>query len=172
MRSMSRKGVVTQGKPQKPAGEAPLDAKMQSDRRAPEPAEWKPGYRTDIKWKDKRSPTEECLHMLAEIADRKEEIARICRRCRVSRLEIFGSAARGTDFDPETSDVDFLVQFSADNGGDPLGQFFDLVDALSDALGRPVDLVEKGAVTNPYLLAAINRSRELVYTERCPGPVD
>ena len=101
--------------------------------------------------------------MHPEIADRKEEIAGICRRCRVSRLEVFGSAARGSDFDPETSDADFLVQFGPDDGLDPLGQFFDLVDALSGALGRPVDLVEEGAVTNPYLLAAINRSRELVY---------
>ena len=39
--------------------------------------------------------------MHAEIADRKGRIAGICRRHRVSRLEVFGSAARGTDFDPE-----------------------------------------------------------------------
>ncbi|MDE0303410.1 MAG: nucleotidyltransferase domain-containing protein [Albidovulum sp.] len=99
----------------------------------------------------------------AEIADRKDEIAGICRHLGVSRLEVFGSAARSTDFDPETSDADFLVEFSPDDDVDPLGQFFDLVDALSGALGRPVDLIEEGAVTNPYLLTAINRSRELVY---------
>ncbi len=101
--------------------------------------------------------------MHAEIAARKDEIAGICRHLGVSRLEVFGSAARGEDFDPATSDADFLVQFSPDDEVDPLGQFFNLVDALSGTLGRPVDLVEEGAVTNPYLLAAINRSRELVY---------
>lgn len=32
-------------------------------------------------------------------------IANICRRYQVRRLEVFGSAARGTDFDPERSDA-------------------------------------------------------------------
>jgi hypothetical protein len=30
-------------------------------------------------------------------------------------------------------------------------------------LGRPVDLVEAGAVRNPYVLASIERNREVVY---------
>ncbi|MDE0256054.1 MAG: hypothetical protein OYG32_14780 [Rhodospirillaceae bacterium] len=46
--------------------------------------------------------------MRTEIAERKDEIAAIRRRCRASCLETFGSAARGTDFDPETA-----------NGSDP-----------------------------------------------------
>ena len=81
----------------------------------------------------------------------------------VARLEVFGSAARGTDFDPQTSDADFLVEFDPDSGLAPFDQFFDLAEALSMTLGRPVDLVEPGAINNPYLRAAINRSRELVY---------
>lgn len=35
--------------------------------------------------------------------------------------------------------------------------------ALRNALDRPVDLVEFGAVRNPYLRASIDESRELVY---------
>ena len=46
--------------------------------------------------------------MHATIADKKDELAELCRRYRVSRLEVFGSAARGADFDPDTSDADFL----------------------------------------------------------------
>ena len=34
---------------------------------------------------------------------------------------------------------------------------------LEQLLGRGVDLVEPAAVRNPYLLAGINRHRELVY---------
>ncbi len=49
--------------------------------------------------------------MHAEFANRKDEIVALGRRYRVSRLRVFGSAARGTDFDPERSDVDFLVEF-------------------------------------------------------------
>ena len=51
--------------------------------------------------------------MHTEVGDRKDEIAGICQRYRVSRLEVFGSAARGADFNPETSDVDFLVEFES-----------------------------------------------------------
>ena len=47
----------------------------------------------------------------AAIADKREELAELCRRYDVARLEVFGSAARGTNFDPETSDADFLVEF-------------------------------------------------------------
>ena len=101
--------------------------------------------------------------MHAAIADKREELAELCRRYGVARLEVFGSAARGTDFDPQTSDADFLVEFNPDSGFGPFDQFFGLAEALRDALGRPVDLVESGAVRNPYLRAAIDRSRELVY---------
>jgi predicted nucleotidyltransferase len=56
-----------------------------------------------------------------------------------------------------------LVHFQP--GGDmaPLEQFFGLADALARLLGRPVDLVERGAVRNPFVLAGINRTREVVY---------
>ena len=101
--------------------------------------------------------------MHAVISDKKEELAELCRRHGVVRLEVFGSAARGADFDRRPSDADFLVEFRLDDGRAPLRQYFDFGDALRSALGLPVDLVESGAVRNPYLRAAIERSRELVY---------
>ena len=101
--------------------------------------------------------------MHPEIADRKNEIAGICRRYDVSRLEVFGSAARGEDFNPESSDADFLVEFRPDSDLQPFDRYFDLLDALKEALGRPVDLLQPGAIRNRYLMAAINRTRELVY---------
>ena len=101
--------------------------------------------------------------MHAAIANKREELAEICRRYGVARLEVFGSAAHSTDFDPQTSDIDFLVEFSPDSALAPFDQFFDLAEALRHTLGRPVDLVEPGAVYNPYLRASIDRSRELVY---------
>ena len=97
------------------------------------------------------------------IADKREELAELCRRHSVARLEVFGSAARGTDFDPLSSDADFLVKFRRINGQASLEQYFDFAEALRNTLDRPVDLVESGAVKNPYLRAAINKSRELVY---------
>jgi uncharacterized protein len=52
------------------------------------------------------------MHSL--IAAQRPAIASICRRYQVRRLEVFGSAARGADFDPERSDADFLVEFAPD----------------------------------------------------------
>ena len=101
--------------------------------------------------------------MHAAIADKREELVELCRQYDVARLEIFGSAARGTDFDPEKSDADFLVEFDPDSDLPPFEQFFGLVDALREALGRPVDLVENHEFRNPYLRASINESREVVY---------
>lgn len=67
-------------------------------------------------------------------------IAEFCRRWRMLKLEVFGSALRD-DFGPH-SDVDFLVTFEAD----AQWSLFDLVDAeteLASIVGRPVDLVER-----------------------------
>ena len=101
--------------------------------------------------------------MHAAIADKKEELAELCRRHGVVRLEVFGSAARGADFDPKSGDADFLVEFSLEGDRAPLQQYFDFADALRQTLGRSVDLVESDAIRNPYLRAAIDKSRELVY---------
>jgi len=84
------------------------------------------------------------------IDERRAEIALLCRRYGVRQLEVFGSAARATDFDQATSDADFLVDFQS-GGLAPLEQFFGLADALSRLLGCPVDLVERGAVRNPFV---------------------
>lgn len=101
------------------------------------------------------------MHRL--IDQHRGDIAKLCARYGVRRLEVFGSAARGGDFDPSTSDADFLVAFEPGSESSPLRQFFGLADALKHLLGRPVDLVERGAVANPYILASINRSREVIY---------
>lgn len=98
------------------------------------------------------------------IDQHRVEIAAMCRRYGVRRLEVFGSAAREEDFDPVGSDADFLVAFDPATAGlSPLEQFFGLAEALERLLGRPVDLVEAGALRNPFVLASINQTREVVY---------
>lgn len=89
-------------------------------------------------------------------------IAAICQRYGIRRLEVFGSAARADDFNPERSDADFLVKFAP--GVQPgLESFFGAKAALEALLGRGVDLVEPGAVRNPYVLANINRHCQAIY---------
>lgn len=92
----------------------------------------------------------------------RDDIQRICERHGVLRLELFGSAARGEDFDPQHSDADFLVEFGP-TGRLTLEAYFALKSDLEDLLRRPVDLVEPKAVRNPFLLKSIEASRELVY---------
>ncbi len=101
--------------------------------------------------------------MHASIEHKLPGIAALCRQFGVRRLELFGSAARGADFDPTRSDADFLVEFDATRTRDPLEQFFGLSQSLEALLGRPVDLLEQGAVVNPYFLRRIEEARELVY---------
>jgi predicted nucleotidyltransferase len=102
--------------------------------------------------------------MIDEIALHLPELAELCRRFHVQRLDLFGSAARG-DFDRAKSDLDFLVEFDR---GHPqalsLKTFFGFKDALEELFGRPVDLVERSALRNPYLKPGIERSREPVFT--------
>jgi uncharacterized protein len=101
--------------------------------------------------------------MHADIAKHRDALIALCRRYDVERLEVFGSAARGDDFNPASSDADFLVTFKPESRLPPLEQFFGLAEALEALLGRPVDLVEPQVVKNPFILAGINRSREVVY---------
>ena len=103
--------------------------------------------------------------MHADIAQKRDGMIALCRRYDVARLEVFGSAARGTDFDPGASDADFLVRFRPGSQLPRLEQFFGLAHALEQLLGRRVDLVEAGAIRNPFLLAAIEKAREVVYAQ-------
>jgi predicted nucleotidyltransferase len=96
------------------------------------------------------------------IEQKLPDITSLCRQYHVRRLEVFGSAARGIDFDLATSDADFLVEFAPD-AKKGLEAYFSLKSALERLLQRGVDLVEPGAVRNPYVLAGIHRARDVVY---------
>jgi predicted nucleotidyltransferase len=96
--------------------------------------------------------------MIAPIERHRAEIGALCQRHNVRRLDLFGSAARETDF-TATSDVDLLVEFDDQRGEPSFHDFLEFREALSRIIGRHVDLTMSGAVRNPYLRAAIERSR-------------
>jgi uncharacterized protein len=100
--------------------------------------------------------------LLPLIEARATEIAELCRRFHVSRLDVFGSAARVVDFDPVRSDIDILVSYATDASPN-MWDYFALRDALSDLLGRKVDLVMANSVENPFVRAGIERSRQVLY---------
>ncbi|MGO9742873.1 MAG: nucleotidyltransferase family protein [Roseiarcus sp.] len=77
------------------------------------------------------------------ISEKRDELIAACKRFDVARLDIFGSAARGDDFDPARSDADFLVAFRPDAKADV---YLDLEAALESILGRRVDLMDRRAL--------------------------
>jgi len=89
------------------------------------------------------------------------EIAELCRRYGVSRLELFGSAASGA-FDSRRSDLDFLVQFDADSSR-LFDRYFGLKESLEALYGRRADLVTTGSLRNPRFVESVDKSRQLVY---------
>lgn len=96
------------------------------------------------------------------IQQQLDEIAALCRRFGVRRLEVFGSAATDA-FDPERSDIDFLVDFGTGQEGDLFNRYFGLKEALEKLLGREADLVMIGALRNPYFIASVNKTRQALY---------
>lgn len=99
---------------------------------------------------------------LADVTARHTEIAALCRRYHVRKLDLFGSAARGT-FDPERSDLDFVVTFENLPPVEFADAFFGLREGLAALFGRPVDLLTADSIKNPYLRASIERSRQVLY---------
>jgi uncharacterized protein with HEPN domain/predicted nucleotidyltransferase len=92
------------------------------------------------------------------VEEKLSDLIRICQRNGIRRLELFGSAARD-DFQPAASDLDFIVSFddSANRGG--FESYRDALREFEALFGRKVDLLEADAITNPFLLEAIERDR-------------
>jgi predicted nucleotidyltransferase len=101
--------------------------------------------------------------VIALVEQHLEEINALCREFGVVRLELFGSAATG-EFDPATSDVDFLVEYPEGyEFGSWLTRYFEFKERLESLLGHSVDLVMVGAMRNPYFIQSVNESRRLLY---------
>jgi len=100
--------------------------------------------------------------MIELIEQARAGIEALCRKYRVARLEVFGSAVTGR-FDPSRSDLDFLVEYLPSGPVAPFLQYIDFLMDLEKLLGCKVDLVERKAIRNPYFLRAVDASRELLY---------
>ena len=98
------------------------------------------------------------------IEQKRPELERVCRRRRVQRIELFGSAAR-PEFDPAHSDLDFLVTFQELERDQYADTYFGLLEDLQALFERPVDLVVASAIQNPYFRQAIESTRTLVYAD-------
>jgi predicted nucleotidyltransferase len=101
--------------------------------------------------------------MIAAVEDKRAEVGELCRRYGVDRLDLFGSAA-GDGFDPEGSDLDFVVSFESREPPALFDRYFGLKEDLEGLFGRGVDLVTEGALLkDPDFADGIAESRVRLY---------
>lgn len=90
-----------------------------------------------------------------------EDLAGLCRRYYVKRLDIFGSAATGGM--TESSDVDLLVEFDEQTNSRRFDNYFELLRSLEKLFGRRVDLIEAGGLRNPYFIRQVDATKKRIY---------
>lgn len=86
----------------------------------------------------------------------------LCCKYFVISLEVFGSAASG-DFNPDRSDLDFLVEFRDHPQLNAFQQFFGFQQELERLFDRKVDLVDKHGMRNPYFMRSVEKSKQTIY---------
>ena len=78
--------------------------------------------------------------MVRNIDYKQDDLTRFCQRHGIVRLSFFGSVLRD-DFDPRSSDIDVLVEFTPESeAGLTYFRLGGIAADLQDMLGRPVDL--------------------------------
>lgn len=100
--------------------------------------------------------------MLPLVSDNLAALKLICRKHRVARLFLIGSATDDT-FDAARSDLDFLIEFQPQDrkGWDDV--FFKVAEELEKLFGRKIDLIERSGVVNPVVRASMERTKVPLY---------
>lgn len=94
----------------------------------------------------------------------QEQIEAFCRKWKIRELALFGSVIR-EDFGPD-SDVDVLVRYHPGHGH-TLFDHVQIEEELAALVARKVDLIQRDAVTNPFV-----RWNMLTSEQRVHGPKD
>jgi uncharacterized protein len=94
-------------------------------------------------------------HIPAVVLEKLDEIKRVCIEANVAKLGLFGSALRA-DFDPDHSDLDFVVEFHAPDAPGISDRFLTLAESLERIFGRRVDLVTARSIRNPVFSASVS----------------
>ena len=100
--------------------------------------------------------------MISVVSEQAAELEQLCLRYSVLRLDLFGSAVT-SQYQPEESDLDFVVEFQSLPDGAYADTYFGLLEALERLFGKPVDLVVGSAIKNPYFRQSIEETKRLIY---------
>ena len=109
-----------------------------------------------------RGEGKQILVNIDQLEGKLEAIAALCREYGVLRLDVFGSAAKGT-FDPETSDLDFVMTFEDRGMTGYAKRYLRFAEALEALFARPVDVIFEESIRNPYFREEIEETRRSVY---------
>ncbi len=101
-------------------------------------------------------------HMIDLIAKHHEELQSLCREFCVRSLDLIGSAT-DNDFDPQHSDLDFLVEFHDHPTMNAFHQFFRFQMALRQLFDKKIDLTDASAMKNPVFIQTVNAQRTPLY---------
>ncbi len=89
----------------------------------------------------------------------RAEIADLCSRYGVRRLELFGSGLRSDS----PGDLDFLVDLGDRAPSDYAAAYFAFREALENLLHLPVDLVTPPGLGNRYFRQRVEQEKALLY---------
>jgi hypothetical protein len=89
------------------------------------------------------------------------QINDLCLKHSVGELAVFGSVL--TDNFNESSDIDFVVDFSLVERKKYAENYFNLKQSLEELFKRKIDLLEKSALKNPFFLEVLQNTKKIIY---------
>ncbi len=102
----------------------------------------------------------------------KDEISRglidfinLCKEHKVKYLYAFGSSIT-EKFDPETSDIDLLVEIDETDPIERGEKLISLWELFEKFFNRKIDLLTDASIRNPFLRKSIDHSKVLIYDGR------
>ncbi|MCK4661294.1 MAG: nucleotidyltransferase domain-containing protein [Bacteroidales bacterium] len=102
------------------------------------------------------------MKLPGEIESKLKKLFELCKKHKVIRLFVFGSVSKG-NFDPNTSDLDLIVELDNLNPTEKGETLMKLWSELEQLFERKVDLLTNRKIRNPYLMKEIENSKLLLY---------
>ena len=94
-----------------------------------------------------------------EIESHRAEVARICARLGVRRLELFGSGTRSAS----PRDLDFLADLCERPPAEYATVYFALREELERLFAKPIDIITPPGLANPYFRQRVEQEKTLLY---------
>jgi hypothetical protein len=96
------------------------------------------------------------------ILKNRNDFLKLCRTHKVKFLYVFGSATNES-FNPDTSDIDLLVEIDDPDPIERGEKLLSLWDTFEKFFHKRVDLLTESSIRNPYLKKSIDTTKVLIY---------